>query len=154
MPCESVSKAPRFHLRSASPVVDAPTIGPKIAGRLEQVGIVTVGDLLAAEPAALAAKLKQRHTTEETVRGWQHEATLVCRIPELRGAGAQLLVAAGITDPELLLAHTAEKLLEVLTPIVNNPAGKRILCNQSPPNLDELANWIASARAARPLKAA
>ena len=153
-PAEPVAKALRFHLRSSSPVVDAPTIGPKIAGRLEQVGIVTVGDLLLAEPAALSAKLKQRHMTEETVRTWQHEATLVCRIPELRGHDAQLFVAAGITDPEQLWAHTPEKLFELLTPVIDSPAGKRILRNQSPPNLEELAHWITSARAARSLKAA
>lgn len=153
-PVPAVVKALKFHLQRSSPVVDAPTIGPKIAGRLEQAKIVTVGDLLAAEPAALAAKLKQKQITEATVRTWQQEATLVCCIPELRGHDAQLLVAAGITELAQLLKHSPDKLLELLTPLAASPAGKRILRNQAAPSLEEVTGWLTQARSARQLQAA
>jgi hypothetical protein len=144
----------RFHLQRNSPVVDAPTIGPKLASRLEQARIVTVGDLLDANADALTAKLNQRHITADTVRTWQQEATLVCRIPELRGHDAQLLVAAGVTEPQQVATYSPETLLELVLPIATSPAGKQILRNQPAPNQEEVAGWITRASGARQLQAA
>ena len=143
-----------FRLSSGSPVVDAPSIGPKVAARLEKAGIITVGDLLAAESEGLAGAMRVSHVTAETIHQWQREATLVCRVSELRGHEAQILVASGITDPDELAAAEAQQLLEKITPFVASSEGQRLLRNQQPPNLADVAQWIDRATSARRLQAA
>ena len=91
---------PRLYLTAEQDVVDAPSIGPKTAARLNAVGIDTVDDLLKAHPIALAARLNDRHFTEETIAEWQDQARLVCAVPGLRGTGAQLLTGAGYRSLE------------------------------------------------------
>lgn len=132
----------RFHLHSTSPVVDAPSIGPKLADRLGTLGIRTVADLLAASPAETARRLDHPRIKAATVRAWQHQARLVCRVPHLRGHDAQLLVACGYTEPEQLRLLTAEQLLAAIQPVVDSPAGQRILRTGKRPDLEEVAAWI------------
>jgi hypothetical protein len=144
----------RFRLNPGSPVVDAPTIGSKTAGKLECAGVITVGDLLDADPAALAKKLNQKQITEDTIRHWQQESSLNCRVPELYNHDAQILVASGVTEPEELGAFEPAELLELVTPWVKSPEGQRILRQQKPPDLAEVAQWIEWAKSARRLKAA
>ena len=143
-----------FHLNPGSPVVDAPTIGSKTAGRLERAGVITVGDLLDANPEALAKKINQKQITAETIRHWQKESSLNCRVPELHNLGAKILVASGITEPEELAACSPEELLELVAPWVKSPEGQRTLRQQKPPDLAEVTQWIELARSARRLKAA
>jgi len=143
-----------FHLSPQSPVVDAPSIGPKIAARLEKAGIVTVGDLLSAEPENLANAMRTKHITADCIRQWQREAALVCRVPELRGTDAQLLVASGIGEPEELAASVPQELLEKITPFATSDAGLRLLHNQQPPNLADVTRWIERADNSRLLQAA
>jgi hypothetical protein len=151
----SLSPPPlRFRLNPGSPVVDAPTIGSKIAGRLERAGIITVGDLLDADAEALAKKLNHKQFTPEVIRQWQQESSLNCRVPELQNLGAQILVASGITEPDELAAFSPNELLELVTPFVKSPDGQRLLRHQKPPELAEVTQWIEWARSARRLKAA
>ena len=67
MKSTSESGGLKFYLDNASAVVDAPSIGPRSAERLEEVGIVTVADFLAASPEALASKLKNRRMSAKTI---------------------------------------------------------------------------------------
>ena len=143
-----------FRLNPGSPVVDAPTIGSKTAGKLEHAGVITVGDLLDADPEALAKKINQKHITADTIRHWQQESSLNCRVPELYNHDAQILVASGVTEPEELAACEPAELLELVTPWVKSPEGQRILRQQKPPDLAEVTQWIEWARSARRLKAA
>ncbi len=92
----------KFYLELSSPVVDAPSIGGSMAKSLEDVGVVTVNDLLAADAEDLATDLGQPRVTGSVIRAWQDQSRLVCRIPNLRGHDAQILVACGITTPEAL----------------------------------------------------
>ena len=98
----------KFYLELASPVVDAPSIGPSMATKLEAHGILTVDQLLAADAEHLADKLDHRRIDAETIVAWQEQARLVCRIPNLRGHDAQLLVACDITSPEALSRMNAD----------------------------------------------
>ncbi|MCO6453769.1 MAG: DUF4332 domain-containing protein, partial [Pirellulaceae bacterium] len=144
----------RFHLHSTSPVVDAPSIGPKLADRLGTMGVRTVADLLAASPAETARRLDHPRIKAATVRAWQHQARLVCRVPHLRGHDAQLLVACGYTEPEQLSLLTAEQLLAAIQPVVDSPAGQRILRTGKRPDLEEVAAWIRWSHEPRPPQAA
>lgn len=149
---DAAAAGQRFYLERQSPVVDAPSIGPKTAERLTALGVRTVDDLLARNPEELARGLKGRHIDAGTVRAWQSQARLVCRIPGLRGHDAQLLVACGVRSPEQLVDVRPGDLLEQLETFCASPEAERILRGGSQPDLDEVMGWIAAARNARPLK--
>jgi hypothetical protein len=144
----------RFRLSPESPVVDAPSIGAKTAERLQRAGIRTVAELLAAEPDPLAARVSFKHVTPQNIRAWQAEARLACTIPEIHGHDAQILAASGLTEPSDLAALEPREVLEMIAPFVQSTEGQRILRSSAPPDLDEVTNWVAWARQARPLKAA
>jgi len=144
----------KFRLNKRSEIVDAPSIGGKTAARLQAAGIKTVGDLLAADPIRVAATVGAAHIESDTIRQWQAEALLVCRVPELYGHDAQILVASGIREPQDLAALTPAALLDMVTPFVDSSEGQRILRSSKAPDLEEVTNWIAWGRQARSLKAA
>ncbi len=151
---DSLNETLRFHLAKSDPVERAPSIGPKTAERLARLGICTVDDLLNADPDETARRLRNRRIQPKTVRQWQQQAILVCRIPELRGHDAQILVACGIQDPQRLASADATELWRRVQPLVASPEGKRILRGSTTPDLPEIRAWIAFAAQARPLRAA
>jgi len=59
-----------------------------------------VAEFLCADVRQLADRIGLRRLTADTLRQWQQQTTLACRIPELRGHDAQVLVACGVTDAE------------------------------------------------------
>lgn len=144
----------KFYLELTSPVVDAPSIGPRMATRLEECKIYTVDQLLAADPESLADKLNQRRVDADTIRSWQDQTRLVCRIPNLRGHDAQLLVACDITSPETLAKMDGETVLTQVTEIAESKDGQRILRGSKAPDLNEVTDWIAWATHCRQLSAA
>ncbi|WP_153557944.1 DUF4332 domain-containing protein [Roseimaritima sediminicola] len=144
----------RFYLERKSPIVDAPTIGPRTANKLEKIGLYTVDDLLTADAEQVAMELNNRRIDGEEVRSWQRQSALVCRIPMLRGHDAQLLVAAGIYEPEQLIGYDPQTLLSEITAVVDTTAGKRILRGSDAPDLEEITAWIEYAGHHRELRAA
>lgn len=144
----------RFYLELASPVVDAPTIGARMAERLKAVNVVTVGDLVAADASAIAAALKDKSVTAETVSQWQQQAMLVCRIPNLRGQDAQLLVAAGYTTAELVASADAASLYHAVTQVAHSRSGLRYLRGGNPPDVEKTSQWILWAQKCRGVRAA
>lgn len=140
---------PRFHLTPAQPIVDAPSIGPKMAERLVPLGIVTVGDLLNASAGKLAAKLAMSIIDADIIADWQDQARLVCTVPGLRGTHAQLLVGAGFRSAEAIAdAEPAQLCARVLT-FATAKDGQRILRNGEPPDIERIKSWVDSARAVR-----
>ncbi|MCA9024804.1 MAG: DUF4332 domain-containing protein [Planctomycetaceae bacterium] len=144
----------KFYLSPESPVVDAPSIGPKMAMRLERIGIVTVSDLLARNAAKVAERLDHKRVKEETVVMWQQQSRLMCRIPHLRGHDAQVLVACDITQPEQVSGMDPRALFGIIGPFVETVEGQRLLRSSKTPDLEEVTEWIRWANHARPLKAA
>lgn len=136
----------RYFLNPEMPVVDAPSIGPKTADRLEKIGVSTVADLLALRPEDAAARLKVSHITAVVLREWQKQANLMCRVPELRGHDVQILVGCGIEEPRQLAEADADSLLDRVSEFVATSEGERILRSGSPPDRAEVAEWIGSAR--------
>lgn len=144
----------KFYLDEDSPIVDAPSIGPKMARRLEALHVNTVADFLALSPEEASAKLGNKALPVETIRKWQAQTRLACRTPELRGHDAQILVACGVTEPEELASMNTQELMDVIKPFLESPEAERILRGAARPDHDEVAGWIDAAQHARPLKAA
>lgn len=137
---------PKIYLTSEQDVVDAPSIGPKTAERLNAAGIDCVDDLLKAHPIALAARLDDRHFTEQTIIDWQDQARLVCTIPGLRGTGAQLLVGAGYRTPEAMAQADAAEICVAVLAFATGSEGQRMLRDGAPPDIEKIKAWVDSAR--------
>ena len=136
----------RFYLTPDDNVVDGPSIGPKTAERLHPHGIVTVRDLLKAEPAALAVLVNTRHITSETIVGWQDQARLMCTVPGLRGTHAQLLVGAGYNSGDAIADAEPDKLCADVLAFAVTTAGLRLLRNGEPPDIEKIKGWLEAAR--------
>lgn len=143
-----------FYLNRSSDVETAPTIGPRMAERMHRIGVKTVDDLITRSADSIAAELKLAKVDAPLVRQWQQQATLVCRVPMLRGHDAQLLVAAGITEPERLAECDAAWLLDQIEPVARGREGKAILRGGKLPDLAEMQEWIRNAQQHRELMAA
>lgn len=150
----SESVGHRFYLELSSPLVDAPSIGPRMAERLQQFGIYSVDQLLSAHVESLADKLNMRRVDAETIRAWQEQARMVCRIPHLRGHDAQLLVACNLTSPEHLATMDPAAVLAQVTIVAASSQGQRILRGAKQPDLQEVKDWILWASQCRALHAA
>ncbi|MCO6046549.1 DUF4332 domain-containing protein [Aeoliella sp. ICT_H6.2] len=144
----------KFRLSRTSPVVDAPSVGPKTAKRLGKLGIRTVADLLEADPAATAEALEVRHITAEKIVAWQHQAQLMCRVPELLVRDALVLVGCGFTTPEGIASADAADLYEFAKTYTATPEGTRALRGGDPPDLERANKWIYWAEHRRALEAA
>lgn len=150
----SSSESLKFYLQLASPVVDAPTIGPSMASRLEKCSIYTVRDLLDADAEEVAEQLDHRRVDADEVISWQMQSQLVCRIPNLRGHDSQMLVACEINSPEELSAMNASEVLSLVLEFAQSSDGQRVLRGSKEPDLEEVTDWITWAGLSRALSAA
>lgn len=144
----------RFYLSMDSAIVDAPSIGPRTAARFEKIGVMTVSDLVNRDAGELSVKLKTRRLTEALITEWQQQAILVCRIPELRGHDAQVLVACELTDVDEIAGMSPQELFAVVKPYVHSTKGQRQLRSAKTPDLAEVTDWIEYACNSRSLRAA
>ncbi len=144
----------KFYLDIESPVVDAPSIGPRMSERLSPLRIATVGDLVAANAESVAAQLADRAVSAEIVHQWQHQALLVCRVPNLRGHDAQLIVGCGLSSAEQLAASDSSELFSKVVRLASSKQGVRILRGSSAPDLAEVSDWIQWAQNCRAVRAA
>lgn len=144
----------KFYLELASPVVDAPTIGPKMAEKLQAINIKTVGDLVASDESEIADALAEKGVNKEVVTQWQQQAMLVCRIPNLRGTDAQLLVASGCTTAEAVASMNAASLHAAITSVATSKQGQRFLRGGNAPDRQRVEQWIEWAQNSRAVRAA
>jgi hypothetical protein len=133
-------------LRPDSPVVDAPSIGPKTARLLERIGIVSIGNLLTCDAEATARRLHHPRITADVLVTWQRQSALMCSIPGLRCGDAQVLVACGIHQPADLRRISASALSAIVGPYVESAEGRRVLRSAAPPTADDVARWVESAQ--------
>ncbi len=68
-----------------SPLVDAPSIGPKTAKRFAEIGIHNIDDFLSADANEMAQQLNTSWIKPELIEDWQDQAQLVCEVPALCG---------------------------------------------------------------------
>ena len=146
---ERAPNGPRIYLTVEQDIVDAPSIGPKMAEKLNAVGIDTVGDLLQAHPIALAARLEIKSITPDIVTDWQDQARLVCTIPTLRGTQSQLLVGAGYRTQDMVAEADPEKLCADILNYAISKDGQRILRDGNPPDVEKIKSWVEHARTAK-----
>ncbi len=152
---QSSSQEPiKFYLSRNSDVEAGPSIGPRMAERLHRIGVKTVDDLVNRSANSIADALKLSKVDANMVRQWQQQAVLVCRVPMLRGHDAQLLVAAGITDPQRLAECDPSWLLSQVEPVANSREGKAMLRGGKHPDLAEMHEWIRNAQQHREMIAA
>ncbi len=139
----------KFHLELTDKVGDAPEIGGKTEERLNKVGIITISDLLNADPAKIAKDLNHSRIDTDDVLRWQKQTMLAQRIPNIRGHDVQILVRSNIDTVEKICSFDADKLLEEIDPFVKSSTGKSILRSGAVPDLEEVTDWIEWAKQAR-----
>lgn len=154
LPSKRPQVQPNFYLKINDDVVDAPSIGPKTAARLQVIDIHTVRQLLDAAPSEVAERLGVGYVTEKTVRDWQDQARLQIEIPRLRGHDAQFLVGCGYRTVEQVVAATPETVLVDLQAFLMTSEGERLFRVGNEPDLDEVKSWIENARARDQFEAA
>ncbi len=147
-------RAKKFFLTLDDDVVQAPSIGPRTAARLAPFGITRVSHLLTCDPVALAAQMGARSITRYRIAAWQDQARLVCTVPWLRGTHAQMLVGAGYTTVEKILADDRSAVCAAILRFATTRDGMSVLRNAAPPDMDKIIRWIEHARLAEPERAA
>ena len=135
-------------LMRENPVVDAPSIGPKTAARLEAVGIFTVGDLLDCDIDETAFLLDVHYIDSETVRDWQDQTRLMMEIPGLRVYDVQIMVGAGIRTKKELAEAPARTLFLLATEFLGTSEGRRVRRGDDLFMEEEVEEWIERAREA------
>jgi hypothetical protein len=135
----------RARLTREASVVDAPSIGPKTAGKLSLIGVKTVGDLLEVSPEDAAARIKQGHINARIIKDWQAQALLACTVPDLPALGAQLLVGAGVSSVDDLASADPDFLVDAIAMFAASGDGERALRGQAPPDRERLKSWIEAA---------
>ena len=144
----------RFYLSPDDDIVKAPSIGPRTAARLKPAGLVLVRDLLACDPAEVAARTAIRYITADRIGDWKAQARLVCTIPWLRGTHAQLLVGAGFDTIGKLMRADASVVCAAILRFAATREGQSILRSGPPPEIDRIACWIENTALAEPARAA
>ena len=144
-----ITEAPSLNRKSyLSPSDDleaAPSIGPRMAQKFADLGILTVADFLGQNPHEMAEVLDDSRIDGETLTDWQDQAALVIAVPGLRGTHAQLLVGAGYRTAEAIAdADPIDLSADVLT-FAASSDGKRVLRDGNPPDIEKIKAWVSSA---------
>jgi hypothetical protein len=137
---------PRPTLNESAPVVQAPSIGPKTAKRLEAVGVKTIADLLAMNAEEGEGRIDARHISAQLIRDWQAQALLACTVPGLKSREAQALVACGVQDANELAGMDAVQLCDGVAQWGLSEEGQRAWGAAPAPTEDDVATWIERAR--------
>ncbi|MEZ6088545.1 MAG: DUF4332 domain-containing protein [Pirellulaceae bacterium] len=122
-----------------------PSVDSVAAARLRGIGIESVGDLLTANAANIAARLGLAGVNDQTIKRWQIEADLVCRVPGLRPFDSRVLVGCGISRPQQLSQLHPTELLEKVEHFLSTDLGRETLRSGTSYELSRLTTWIASA---------
>ncbi len=137
---------PTNNVHYGSPLVEAPSIGPKTAKRFENIGIRTIRQFVSINAEELVERLATRWITVDLIRDWQDQARLVCEVPVLSGYRAQLLVAVGCRTSWQLRTSSAAALYAQLEPFCNTAEGEQILRSARIPTAEDVEAWIDSAK--------
>jgi hypothetical protein len=112
-------------------MADFPVLGNDTAAAFARLGIHTVEDLLLADAADVAARLKQPRVTAEVVRLWQSHMSLMCFVPGVSLNDAQVLAANDIASPDVLFTIDARLVAESIRRFIGTPRGRQFAAIQS-----------------------
>jgi hypothetical protein len=84
----------------------------------------------------------------ETLAEWQDQAQLVIDVPGLRGTHAQLLVGAGYRSAKAVADADPLSLSVNVLKFVATSAGKRVLREGRPPDIEKIKTWVGVAKQA------
>lgn len=144
----------KFYLDLGDHIEAAPSIGPKTAERFEKIGVYTIEEFLKQTAESMATRLNYKRISADTIRNWQHQARLVCRIPNLRGHDAQILVACDLIEPDDIAALQPQALFRTVGPFSDSKEGQKIIRSGKKPDLEEVSDWIEWAQKNRSIQAA
>jgi hypothetical protein len=136
----------RAYLFASDDLEAAPSIGPRTAERFAVIGVHTVGEFLSRDPRELADLLDDPHFDVETLADWQDQAQLVIDVPGLRGTHAQLLVGAGYHTAQDVADADPVALSASVLKFVSTSAGKRVLREGRPPDIEKMMGWVEVAK--------
>ncbi|CAN0355264.1 unnamed protein product, partial [Hapterophycus canaliculatus] len=134
-----------FFLTVDSPIDTAPSIDAVAAQRLRRIGISHITHLMNQDSNRLADTLGLAGVDAKTIRRWQSECRLMCRVPQLRAFDARVLVGCGISDPAKLAAIHPTDLLDRVKTFLATERGQQILLSGTSYELSRITSWIASA---------
>ncbi len=132
-----------------SNVADVLSLGPRIAGRLTQLGVRTVTQLLAAKPQAVAERLQDERFSSRIVADWQRETRLLVDAPGLPAEAARRLAAAGFSSAQRIARFTPTELLSELEKSCRAADASEWLPQQPKPSVKEVNAWIRCAQQAQ-----
>ena len=80
--------------------------------------------------------------------GLKKAASLVFKVPGLRGTHAQLLVGAGYRWPDAIAESDPVDFAAGIMTFAATDAGKRILRDVNPPDIEKIKDWVSAAKLA------
>jgi predicted flap endonuclease-1-like 5' DNA nuclease len=134
-----------FYLSVDSPIDQGPSIDAVASARLRGLQVSHIAHLMQQDPCRLADALGLANVEANTIRRWQAECRLVCRVPNLRGFDARILVACGITTPATLASTHPIDLLHQVESFLATERGQQILLSGTSHELARITGWIATA---------
>jgi Domain of unknown function (DUF4332) len=137
-----------------SNVADVLSLGPRTAGRLGQFGVRTVTQLIAADPQALAERLRDERFTAEVVADWQREAKLLIDAPELAGEAARVLAAAGFNSAQRVARATPTELLAAVEQLAQDESRASWFAQLPKASVQKVNAWIQCAQQSLAARAA
>ncbi len=144
-PLHSTLPKTPFFLSVDSPIDQAPSVDAVAAARLRGLGVTHIRHLMQQDSNRLADALGMASVNAATVRRWQAECRLVCRVPRLRGFDARVLVGCGVSDPAQLATIHPVDLLQEVEAFLATERGQQILLSGSSYELSRITSWIAAA---------
>lgn len=141
----TAAPASPFFLSVDSPIDQGPSIDAVAAARLRGLHVSHIVHLMQQDPCRLADALGLANVEANTIRRWQAECRLVCRVPNLRGFDARILVACGVTTPAKLAATPPIDLLHKVEAFLATERGQQLLLSGSSHELARITGWIATA---------
>lgn len=134
-----------------SPITDCPTISRRLATRLDQHGVSSVGKLLEIFPDTFAEQRPELELEPVEIFALQSQCLLAVQVPLLNSAAVELLVSCGITTPRQLAQSAPDRLYRRIAEELNEPLWQARDAEERTDLLREVGAWIRRASRARSL---
>ncbi len=135
-----------FFLSEGASFSEFPVLGAETTVLFRRINIHSVGDLLAAEAATIAAQLGREEVTAHTVVLWQIHMALMCHVPNLTLDDAQILAANDIHSPADLFEVDIQALQYRIESFLSSERARRFQRASSRYSRTQLGEWRDGAR--------